>query len=339
MLPYKALALQVACKAINQFHNLEEARAAILDNVQMVSRRIGASKAFIGKDLKLVVLPEYFATGFPMHESVSEWKAKACITDYDPLMDAIREIARQHGVFLAGNVYENDPYFPEIYFQLCFILDPSGMLLLKYRRLNSMFSFTPYDVLDRYLEIYGRESLFPVADTEIGRLACVASEEILYPEISRCLMMKGAEVILHPTSEVASPLATPKNIAKQARAIENLAYVVSANSAGILETDFPAYSTDGSSKIIRYDGLVLAEAASGESMAANAIVDIGALRHYRQQPGMANLISRQRNQLFAEMYSARVFYPANTWREGFQKSDFLKIQQEVIANHFSKSSD
>lgn len=336
MLPYKALALQVACNAINQFKTPAEAHAAMLDNIQIVSRRIAASKAFIGKDLKLVVLPEYFATGFPMQESVSEWKAKACIVDYDPLMGAIREVARQNEVFLAGNVYENDPYFPEIYFQMCFILDPAGKYLLKYRRLNSMFSFTPYDVLDRYLEVYGREALFPVADTEIGRLACVASEEILYPEISRCLMMKGAEVILHPTSEVASPLATPKNIAKQARAIENLAYVVSANSAGILQTDFPAYSTDGSSKIIRYDGLVLAEAASGESMAANAIIDIAALRHYRQQPGMANLISRQRNRLFAQMYSTHEFYPANTWQEGFQKSDFLRIQQEVIAKHFSK---
>jgi predicted amidohydrolase len=335
MLQYKALALQVACKAINNFKHPDDAHAAMRENVEIVSKRIGASKAFIGKDLKLVVLPEYFISGFPMHESVEGWKAKACINDAAPVMAAIREIAVKHGVFLAGNVYENDLNFPEIYFQLCFILDPLGNTILKYRRLNSMFSFTPYDVLDRYIEMYGQDALFPVVDTEIGRLACVASEEILYPEICRCLMMNGAEVILHPTSEVASPLATPKNIAKQARAIENLAYLVSANSAGILQTDFPAYSTDGSSKIIRYDGLILAEAASGESMAANAIIDIGALRHYRQLPGMGNLISRQRNRLFADMYAKREFYPANTWQEGFQKTDFIHIQRQVIEKYFS----
>lgn len=336
---YKALALQVACSAINSIQQPDAARAAMIENIHTVSRRIGASKAFIGKDLKLVVLPEYFISGFPMHESVEIWKEKACIRETDQVMEAIRETALKHEVFLAGNVYENDPNFPEIYFQLCFIINPQGEIILKYRRLNSMFSFTPYDVLDRYLEIYGKDSLFPVVNTEIGRLACVASEEILYPEISRCLMMNGAEVILHPTSEVASTLATPKNIAKQARAIENLAFVVSANSAGILQTDFPAYSTDGSSKIIRYDGLVLAEAASGESMAANAIIDIGALRHYRGQTGMANLISRQRNQLFAKMYAQREFYPANTWQEGFQKSDFLKIQRRVIDQYFSNPQE
>ena len=38
---------------------------------------------------------------------------------------------------------------------------------------------------------YGKEAIFPVVDTEIGRIGCVASEEILYPEISKCLSKKG----------------------------------------------------------------------------------------------------------------------------------------------------
>jgi predicted amidohydrolase len=333
---YKALALQTACRAINGCGNVEEARQQMLSNVQQVGRQIQASKAFIGKGLKLVVLPEYFASGFPMQEDVATWKAKACIDLQDPLMQLLQEIAVRNDIFLTVNLYENDPNFPELYFQLCLIIDPRGVLVLCYRRLNSMFSFTPYDVLDRYVAIYGREALFPVAKTEIGNLACIASEEILYPEIARCLMMNGAEILLHCSSEVASPLATPKNIAKQARAIENLAYLVSANSAGIVGTDFPAYSTDGSSKIIQYDGLVLAEAAAGESMVANAYIDLAALRHYRQQPGMSNLISRQRNALFADLYAEKEFYPANTYHEQFQKTDFLRIQQAVIQTHFSQ---
>jgi predicted amidohydrolase len=53
-------------------------------------------------------------------------------------------------------------------------------------------------------------------------LACIASEEILYPEIARCLAMRGAEIFLHSTSEVGSPLLTQKNVAKLARAIEHM---------------------------------------------------------------------------------------------------------------------
>jgi predicted amidohydrolase len=334
---YKALALQTSCQAINPCKSIEEARIKIASNIERVHRQIKASKNFIGHDLKLVVLPEYFATGFPLHESMEEWQTKACYSVNDPLFEMLTRIAVDTKVYLSGNFYETDIHFPSIYFQSSFVIDPQGKLILKYRRLNSMFAITPYDVLDEYLRIYGEESLFPVVATEIGNLACIASEEILYPEIARCLMMRGAEVFCHHTSEVCSPLTTSKNIAKQARAIENMAYVVSANTAEILHTDFPSASTDGGSKIIQYDGLCLVESGQGESMVANATIDLDALRNHRQRPGMSNFISRQRNELFAQSYKKFVFYPANLWHSNFKKSDFIQNQQSVIDKLYNKA--
>ena len=123
---------------------------------------------------------------------------------------------------LANLACEND--------QTSFIISDSGDVILRYRRLISMFAPTPHDVLDAYLDHYGDDALFPVADTPLGKLACVASEEILYPEITRALALQGAELICHSSSEIGGPRATPKNIAKQARAYENMLYVVSANS-------------------------------------------------------------------------------------------------------------
>ena len=80
---------------------------------------------------------------------------------------------------------------------------------------------------------------------------------------------------------MGSPLLTPKNIAKRARAYENMVYVVSANSAGIEGIPFPAASTDGASQVVNYKGDVLAAADTGESMCGNAEIDIGALRRVR----------------------------------------------------------
>jgi hypothetical protein len=99
--------------------------------------------------------------------------------------------------------------------------------------------------------------------------------------------------MLHSSSEIASPLQTPKNVAKQARAIENMAYLVSANSAGIEGIAIPKASTDATSKVIDFRGLVLAEAGYGESMAAYGEIDVGALRRWRRRPGMGNILSRQ----------------------------------------------
>ncbi len=281
-------------------------------SIVRLAKQIQASKAFLGADTRLVVLPEYFLTGFPMRESLHEWSHKACIDPCGAEYEALGRIAQDNAIFLAGNVYETDEHFPALYFQTSFVLAPNGDCVLRYRRLNSMFAPTPHDVWERYLDVYGLEAVFAVARTEIGNLAAIASEEILYPELARCLAMRGAEVFVHSSSEIGSPQVTPKNVAKLARALENLAYVVSANSAGIMGTDIPCASTDGGSKIVDYRGLVLAEASTGESMVANADIDLNALRHYRRRPGMNNFLARQRFEVYAASYSQHSFYPPNT---------------------------
>jgi predicted amidohydrolase len=204
-------------------------------------------------------------------------------------------------------------------------------VVLKYRRLNSMYSPTPHDVWDAYLDRYGLDGVFPVAATEIGRLAAVASEEILYPEVSRCLAMRGAEVLVHSTCEVGSPRATPKGIARRARAIENLAFVVSANTAGMDGLDLPSASADGGSCVIDFKGRVLAEAGSGETCVAYADIDLAALRRFRRRPGMENLLSRQRFEAYAASYAGHSHYPANTLADGFEgRAHFSRTQAEVI---------
>jgi predicted amidohydrolase len=168
----------------------------------------------------------------------------------------------------------------------------------------SLYAPTPYDVLDRYVGTYGEDALFPVADTKIGVLGTVASEEILYPEVARMVALKGAEILLHPTSEVASPELTPKDIAKRARAAENLAYVVSANTGGLYGAGVPANSTDMMSKIVDWKGRVAAEAGAGETMNANAVIDLEALRAARAQTGMSNLLARLPLAAFRSGYAA-----------------------------------
>jgi predicted amidohydrolase len=328
---YKALALQITCDTVNSCQTKQEVDEAFKKTFTKINTQIRASKAFIGQDLKLVVLPEYFLTGFPMGETIEQWRDKACVKIGGWEYEELCKIASQNQIFLSGNLYELDVNFPEIYFQSSFIISPEGKVILVYRRLNSMFAPTPHDVWDKYLEIYGYDAVFPVVKTEIGHLACIASEEILYPEIARCLAMRGAEVICHSSSEVGSNLLTQKNVAKLARAIESMAYVVSANSAGMAGTPIPFASTDGASKVVDYKGLVLSEAGYGESMVANGDIDLPALRHFRNRPAMGNLLARQRFELYAQSYSSHSFYPPNTLLEKpATRQHFVEMQVEVI---------
>ena len=332
---YRALALQLTCHAVNGCPDRASARERMAENLGRVDRAVGASKAFLGRDLRLVVLPEYLLTSYPLGETLQAWADKAAIDVDGPEYEALGRIAARHDVFVAGNAYENDRHFPGLYFQTSFCVAPSGAVVLRYRRLVSMFAPTPHDVWDRYLDVYGLDGVFPVARTEIGRLAAIASEEILYPEIARALALRGAEVFLHSSSEVGSPRLTPKDVAKRARALENLCYVISANTAGIADVDMPFASADGMSKIVDYLGEVRAEALSGESANACAEIDLAALRRYRRRAGMGNLLSRQRLELFAATYSGSV-YPPNSMLgpDGRpvapDRSHFVAMQRSVL---------
>ena len=335
MTAYYALALQLHCRAVNGCDGREAAQVLICDALDRTKAAVAGALRFLGTGTRLVVLPEYFLTGHPMGEGLREWTDKAAISPDGPEHEQLARIAQDHGVFLAGNAYETDPHFPGWYFQTSFVTAPSGRQVLRYRRLISMYSPSPWDVWEPYLDAYGPEAIFPVADTELGRLAAIASEEVLYPEIARLLALRGAEVFVHSSSEVGSNRPTPKNVAKQARAFENAAYVVSANSAGISGSPVLAGSTDMGSQVVDYQGRVLVEAGYGESVNAFAEVDIGALRRHRRRPAMSNTLARQPTRLWAEYYAASDVQRGGELAEGGQarlpeRAYFLRRQAQVI---------
>jgi len=336
---YKALALQTECAAVNRCTTRAEAREVMMASIGRIRGQIMSAKAFHGPDLKLVALPEYFLTSFPAGESAAEWREKAAVEMDGATYAEISKLAQLSGMYIGANLYERDPHFPELYFQASTITAPNGDLVLRYRRLISMYAPSPYDVMERYLEHYSFEDLFPVVDTPLGRLATLASEEIRYPEISRILAARGAEVILHPTSEAASTQMTYKNVAKLARAQENQCYIVSANSAAITGSALAAASTDGRSQIVDDRGIILAEVPNGESITACADIDIAALRYRRARNGMDNMLARQPSALYAQAYAAMDLHPAGSLGDGDSApaKDFYKTRQDAVLEKLSKS--
>ena len=328
---YRAVALQTTTHAVNRL-SVDEARDAIFDNIRAVAAQVEAAVRWHGSDTRLVVLPEYAFTAFPMGDTIEGWAAKAAFAVDGPEYDALARVAVDNGVFLVSNNYETDVHFPGLYFQGNVVHSPAGEVVLRYRRLHSMYSPSPYDVWDAYLDAYGLDGVLPVARTEIGNLAAIASEEILYPELLRSLALRGAEVFVHPTSEASSPDLTPKEIARRARAVENIAYVVSANSGGIRNIPLSGDSTNGHSEIVDHRGLSLARADSGESLVAAAEIDLAALRRERRRPAMVNLPARLKSRLWAEEYARHdIARPNGLAAVAAERSYFVSRHVETIA--------
>lgn len=333
---YTATAMQLATYSLSRYPDRESARARMAETLEYLAEKVGGAKRWMGPALKLVVLPEYLLTSFPEGEPVAQWADKAALDMAGPEYERFGEIAQNNDLYLAGNAYETDPHFPGYYFQTSFIVAPSGDVVLRYRRLNSMFSPTPHDVWDKYLDIYGLEAVFPVVDTEIGKLAPIASEEILYPEVARCFAMRGAEIFAHSSSEFSSPEQTHKDAAKICRAVENIAYVISANTGGIKDTDLPPDSSNGGSRIIDFRGRIQKVSGPGDSSGASAEIDLTALRRERRKTGLNNTLIRQRFEAYALSYAEHSHQLANSLlkKDGTlrvpQRKHFVETQKAVI---------
>ncbi|MEQ9110389.1 MAG: nitrilase-related carbon-nitrogen hydrolase [Rhodospirillaceae bacterium] len=331
MIAYRACALQFACYPINGAADQASARAMIMDAIARAAALVPGTKVMGGDDMKLVVLPEYVFTNFSMGKSPAQWRDWAAFHPDGPEYEALAKIAQDNGVYLVTNAYELDDNFPDTYFQACVIFDDTGNVALRYRRLNSIYTPTPHDYWDRYLELYGLDGVFPVAKTPIGNLCAVASEEMQYPELIRTLALRGAEVLCHPCADPLNLAHNPKNVMKQARAIENLMYVVSANLSAHKPFPMGEHTCDGGSRVIDFQGRVLAEAGQGESMAALADINISALRRYRNRPEINNFLTRQRMDLYHDTY-AQDIWPKNSLADRAPTRDHMAgVQQDVLA--------
>lgn len=338
---YAAVAMQLAAQSVERAPDKAAARQQMLGTIASMEPKIRSAAIFVqqyaGSPVKLAVLPEYVLTSYPGRISIPDFADMAALEVGGPEYEVMGAMAQRLGMFIAGNAYEVDRHFPGLYFQTSFIIDPSGDVVLRYRRLNSMFAPTPHDVWSKYLDIYGIDGVFPVARTDIGNLAAIASEEILYPEIARAMALRGAEIFVHSSSEIGSPIETPKAIAKRARAQENMAYVVSANTAGIELSSLPVASGDGNSMVVDYKGRVLAESNARETFTAFAEIDLGALRAARRKPAMTNFLARQRLELFSAVYAAKSPHRADSLIQNNEviipdRQFFQRIQEESINN-------
>jgi len=263
---------------------------------------------------RLVLLPEFVFQGPPHGMKVADWIEHACCSIPGPITERLQHIARTHGIFIGGHQFESSPDWPGRYFNSCFLIGPHGDLLLRYRRINTAAFPSPHDFMDAYQTAHTPAQIFPVVDTELGRLAMIPCGEINVPEVARVLMMQGAEVILHPTN---SPLRPAQEAAKIVRAAENAMFLISANVAGGIGFSLDGSIKGGRSHIIDFTGATLAfEAGDAACHSVTALIDIEALRTARRRDtGTMNPLLRARWEMYRPFYASASFYPPNSFLE------------------------
>lgn len=294
-----------------------------LENIRSALKLAGRLAGNPGS--KLVVFGEFFMHGQGGHGYRSPITLQRLAIRYPgPELELLQDFALRHRTFVAGSSFEIDDRMPGHVFNSAFILDDSGELIHRYRKIQcadvwgSLPDTTPASIYSRYLDTYGYDFLFPVANTRIGRLGTMVCFDQAHPEVASMLARGGAEVIIHPSSEGHGSGRAGWDCARRARGFENTAYVLSAMPGGEYfdpdSTDLPTAQMRGHSKIIGFDGAVIGEADTAGPCVLTGTVDLRALQRARANPRV-HLALWDEPAAYVAAYESGVGLPNDLWGE------------------------
>lgn len=175
-------------------------------------------------------------------------------------VSALASAARKHGIHVICGIYEKQPQEPARAYNTVVVLDDEGNRLHSYRKTHLYDAFSYHETQNI---LAGDTPLIPVR-TKLGTIGLLVCYELRFPEISRTLALKGADILVVPTAWVAGPMKEEHLFTlARARALENTVFVCIAGQTGNIYT--------GGSAIFNPMGVVMASAGAEEELISAAI--------------------------------------------------------------------
>jgi predicted amidohydrolase len=153
------------------------------------------------------------------------WRMPAA---FDPT-PAMVQAAKQHAVHVVYGTIEPISHNEATAYNLICMAYPDGRPQARYRRThpNGPWIYTGGPAWE-FQYVPGNE--FPVFDTVHGKVGLAMCSEVYMPEVSRALALRGAELIFMPAGKDKRTLWATWRTLIWARAIENLALVVTTQN-------------------------------------------------------------------------------------------------------------
>lgn len=224
---------------------------------------------------KLVVLPEMFA--LMGTDTTKKFKVTETFGT-GPIQDFLADAALKYGFWIVGGTIAlATPQLNKIK-AASLIYNDQGINIARYDKIH-LFDVSVVPGKEEYKESHttlpGQEIL--VIDSPIGKLGVAVCYDIRFPELFREMFNRGAEVFAIPAAFTQITGLAHWEVITRARAIENLAYVVSACQGG----EHPgARKTFGHSMIINPWGEILATLADSPGVISQDI-DLSYLKNVR----------------------------------------------------------
>ncbi len=226
---------QISCKVGDKNYNLRK-----------IKRYIKQAKK---KHAELIVFPELALTGYTCRDLVYELAEPIP----GPSVHQLEAIAKKENMHIVLGMLEKSGKAQAVLYNTAVLISPEGFIG-RYQKMH----LPTHSVFEEKRYFRGGYQT-PVFDTSIGKLGLIICYDVFFPEITRLLRLKGAQLVICIS---ASPSVRRGffEVLTTARALENTMFLAYVNLVGIED----GLQFWGGSRMIAPSGKIIAQAKYDE---------------------------------------------------------------------------
>ena len=240
--------------------------------------------ALQGADADLIVLPEFFATGY---QFISQDEV-AGLSEKIPggrTTEMLSALSVKKGCYIVAGLPERDA---DTFYNSAVIAGPQGFLGM-YRKTHLFF--------EEKLYFRPGDTGFRVWDTEMGIIGIMICFDWFFPESMRELALMGADIIAHPSNLVLPycPQSMP------VRCLENKVFAITSNRTGEeCRKERQSLRYIGQSQITSPEGTILLRASEHEEILSVIDIDPAEARN-KSLNSLNNIIADRRPEMYPKI--------------------------------------
>lgn len=253
----------------------------VVDNKQQnIKKALEMIKVSSKEDIQLLILPEMFNCPYEN----SKFEEYAEYIDESSTLKSMSSAASKFNIHLiAGSIPEKTD---EGIYNTSFMFNNQGEIIGFHRKMHLFDIDIPGKIIFKESDTLKSGNNITVVDTDLGKIGIGICYDIRFPELSRIMALKGANILVFPGAFNMTTGPAHWETLIRARAIDNQVFVVGTSPASNFESNYVAY---GHSMVCNPWGEIISSAEFEEKI-IYAHLDLKKLESIREElPLLKNL--------------------------------------------------
>ncbi|HZC50432.1 MAG TPA: carbon-nitrogen hydrolase family protein [Nitrososphaeraceae archaeon] len=200
------------------------------DKMENLELSVGFIREAAKKKSNLICFPEFQMAYSPVSQSANQLSEIAESVNDGNFITTLRKAAKVNKISIISTIYEkSNKEFDNRVYDTVVLIDNKGGISSVYRKLH-LYDALGFKESDRMM---AGNMIEKPAKTSVGNIGLMICYDIRFPEMSRILTVKGANILVSPSAWVHGVMKEEHwQTLLKARAIENGLYIIAPDQVG-----------------------------------------------------------------------------------------------------------